>query len=310
MTASADLVVSGLGTVRPEGFDYRTELGPRGYKYLPPASQYLLAATRRAVVDAGDTLASVPEESRAAVVGTNSAVSSLHAVMDRTVIETSAQDLSPATAPFFSINLFGSRLASEHALKGFNLTITSPRVAGLEALQIGGRSVALSRASWLLVGATEAALDSAEPGAHTSETGAVVLVLESADAVAVRGSQAWGRCQVRTAFLPPATASHDRAAELVRAAFATFGGAHPVRAVLDGSPVAEALAVAIAAETGTEVDRCEAGAGCLEPLAQVAEALTGPSVRLVVTAAAEGNVAFALVTPVGELTRRDLCGHR
>jgi 3-oxoacyl-[acyl-carrier-protein] synthase II len=310
MTGSFDLVVSGVGTVRPEGFDYRTELGPRGYKYLPPASQYLLAAARRAVADAGDSLASVAEESRAAVVGTNSAASSLHAVMDRTVIETSAQDLSPATAPFFSINLFGSRLATEHALKGFNLTITSPRVAALEALQIGGRCVALGRASWLLVGATEAALDGAEPGARTSETGAVALVLESVDAVAVRGNQPWGRCRVRTAFLPPAAASRDRAAELVYAAFAIFGATHPVRAVLDGSPVAEALAMAIADATGTEVDRGKAGAGCLEPLTQVAEALTAPSVRLVITAAAEGNVAFALVTPVGELTRRDLCGHR
>jgi 3-oxoacyl-[acyl-carrier-protein] synthase II len=301
---TVDLVVSGVGAVRPEGFDYRTELGPRGYKYLPLASQYLLAAAKRAVADAGDIPVSVAEESRAAIVGTNSAASSLHAVMDRTVIETSAQDLSPATAPFFSINLFGSRLSTEYALKGFNLTITTPRVAGLEALQIGDRSVALGRASWLLVGATEAALDGVEPGAHTSEAGAVALVLESADAVARRGSQACGRCRVRTAFLPPATASRDRATELVRAAFATLGEGYPVRAVLDGSPVAEALAVAIALETGTEVVRDEGGAGCLAGLTHVAEALKGASRQLVIIAAAEGNVAFALITPPGELTRR------
>ncbi|WP_282961702.1 beta-ketoacyl synthase N-terminal-like domain-containing protein, partial [Streptomyces sparsogenes] len=142
MNPGVNLVVSGVGTVRAEGFDFRTALGPRGYKYLPPASQFFLAAAKRALADAGPrSLEAVDPERRAAAVGTNSAAASLHDAMDRTVIETGAAELSPATAPYFSINLFGSRLATEHHLKGFNLTFTSPRVAGLEALQNGGRAL-------------------------------------------------------------------------------------------------------------------------------------------------------------------------
>ncbi len=289
-TVRTGLVVTGVGVVRPEdGFDYRTELGPRGYKYLPIASQYLLAATKRAVADSGDGLAAVPEGGRAAAVGTNSAASTLHADMDRTVIETSARDLSPATAPFFSINLFSSRLATEHVLKGFNLTITSPRIAGLEALQIGGRSVGLGRAEWLMAGATEAPLDPAEPGADTSESGAVALILELASAVVGRAGRALGRCRVHTAFLPP---DGHHAREVVRAAL-DWAGDVPVRAVLDDSPIGTAIVAELA---DTEWVRVPAGAGCLGPLIQVANALTEGATRLVVTASAEGNVAFALVT--------------
>ncbi|NUS86148.1 MAG: 3-oxoacyl-ACP synthase, partial [Streptomyces sp.] len=178
---TADLIVTGVGTVRPEGFDFKTALGPRGYKYLPTASQYFLAAAKRALADAGPgTLEATRAERRGAAVGTNSAAASLHDAMDRTVMETGAADLSPATAPYFSINLFGSRLATEHELKGFNLTFASPRVAGLEALETGRRALAAGRARWLLAGATEQVLAEGEPGAETSEAGAVALVLEPA----------------------------------------------------------------------------------------------------------------------------------
>ena len=303
------LVVSGIGVLTPgqlgaaeEGwFDYRRELGPRGYKYLPPASRYLLAATKRALADSGQSPESVPDEARAAAVGTNSAASALHAEMDATVIGTNASALSPAIAPFFSINLFGSRLATEHGLKGFNLTLTSPRVAGLEAVQHGARSVGLGRASWLLAGAAEAALDPAEPGADSSETGAVALVFEQADAVSARDGKAYGRCRARTSFLPPDRAGPELAAELVRGALAAFGlttdRMPPVRAVLDDSPVGDAFAAVL---TGA-VTRVEAGAGCLEPMVQVADALAGlpedgSAEQLVGVAAAQGNVAFALLT--------------
>ncbi|WP_084468027.1 beta-ketoacyl synthase N-terminal-like domain-containing protein [Actinokineospora inagensis] len=292
---TVDLVVTGVGVVDPAaGFDYKVELGKRGYKYLPSASQYLLAATKRAVADAGDALATVPEESRAAAVGTNCAASALHAQMDRTVIDADANDLSPATAPYFSINLFGSRLATEHALKGFNLTVTSPRVAGLEAVQAGGRSIALGRAGWLVAGAAEEALDPAEPGADTAETGAVAIVFEPAAAVAARGGRVLGRCVVRTAFLAPTGLTPDLVAGVIGPVRA-WAGDVPVRAVVDSSPVGEALAAAF----GPDTTVVRAGAGCLRPMAEVAAVLAAGERALVVTAAAQGNVAFALVTPGG-----------
>ncbi|GGQ06445.1 beta-ketoacyl synthase N-terminal-like domain-containing protein [Streptosporangium pseudovulgare] len=296
---SVDLVVTAAAVVDPEGgFDHRTELGPRGYKYLPTASQYLLAAVKRALAAAGEGLASVPEDARAAAVGTNCAASALHARMDRTIIDAGAGDLSPATAPYFSINLFGSRLATEHALKGFNLTLTSPRVAGLEAVQAGSRSVALGRASWLVAGAAEEPPDPGEPG-DGGEAGAVALVLEPAGAVAARGGHALGRCAVRTAFLPPAGPPDElaRRAERLLEPVLGWSGRVPVRAVVDSSPVGTALAGALSARA--EMTEVPAGAGCLRPAAEVAAALTWDGPTLVATAAAEGNVAFALVTPGG-----------
>ncbi|WP_052713696.1 beta-ketoacyl synthase N-terminal-like domain-containing protein [Streptomyces katrae] len=154
----APLVVSGIGVVTPRGdrpreaargarpaaaaragdwFDHRTRLGPRGYKYLPAASQYFLAAAKEAMADARDEPDRWPAELRGAAVGTNSSAAALHEAMDRTVLAEGAAALSPVTAPYFSINLFGSRLATEHGLKAFNLTVTSPRVAGLESLETG-----------------------------------------------------------------------------------------------------------------------------------------------------------------------------
>ncbi|MEU7371150.1 beta-ketoacyl synthase N-terminal-like domain-containing protein [Streptomyces hygroscopicus] len=254
------LVVTGIGTVSADGFDFRTALGRRGYKYLPAAAQYLLAAAKGALAQAGPgALEAVGPEERGAAVGTNSAAVALHHTMDRTITATGAEDLSPALAPYFSVNLFGSRLATEHDLKGFNLTFTSPRVAGLEALQAGRRAIATGRARRLLAGATEEALPEGEPGADRPESGAVALVLEPASAARNRGAAALGRVAVRSFFLPPRVAASadgaGQAAALLRDALAALGhrADRPltVTAVLDGSPVGEAVAAALAGRAPT-----------------------------------------------------------
>ncbi|MEU3402845.1 beta-ketoacyl synthase N-terminal-like domain-containing protein [Streptomyces sp. NPDC006670] len=319
----APLVVSGIGVVTPRGdrpveaarsarpsgaaqagdwFDHRTRLGPRGYKYLPAASQYFLAAAKEALADARDEPEHWPAELRGAAVGTNSSAAALHEAMDRTVLAEGAAALSPVTAPYFSINLFGSRLATEHGLKAFNLTVTSPRVAGLESLATGARAVAAGRAAWLLAGATEEALDPAHAGHADSERGAVALVLEPLESVRARGGRAYGHCRVRSLFLPPRTAAAGRGAQrarqLIDAALAAWGagpaGAARVIAVLDGSPVGRAVAEAL----GPGAETVPAGAGALEPLLQAAGALAAlPGPVLLVTAAAQGNLALALLTP-------------
>lgn len=321
MTTAMDVVVTGVAAVTPRGhtlaealaaercappdgwFDPRQRLGKRGYKYLPAASQYLLAAAHGALADARDDLAAVAPDARGVAVGTNSAASALHASMDRTVVRSSADDLSPAFAPFFSINLFSSRLATEHELKGFNLTSTSPRVAGLEALETGLRSLRLGRAAWLLVGATEEPLDPDQPGAASSECGAVALVLEPAQAAEHRGAAVYGHLRARTAFLAPALAAghagQRRATELWREGLRALGaGSGPAGALLvvDDSPVGRAVAAAV----GEDSQRAAAGAGCLEPMLQAAGLVAcGACERVLVTASAHGNVAIAVATPAG-----------
>jgi len=308
-------VVTGIGVVSPRGFDasaaskprqtpdhdwfdYRTHLGRRGYKYLPSAAQYFLAATNRALDEHG-AFVELPAALRGAVIGTNSATDSLHADMDQTILAVGANGLSPATAPYFSVNLFGSRTAMEHSLQGFNLTLTSPRVAGLEALQVGLRSLRAGRASWLLAGVAEE-----EPGdsrSDTAEQGAVALTLESAGRVRARGGEELGRLEVRTFFLPPSVAATDvgrqrldRLLALTRRSGAD-GRFPEVRAVVDDSEVSEAVVRSL----GADLRRFPAGSGALEPMLQVSEALRsrGEAITVIVTAAAQGNVAVARISP-------------
>ncbi|WP_260867980.1 beta-ketoacyl synthase N-terminal-like domain-containing protein [Streptomyces sp. SAJ15] len=291
-----DVVVSGIGVVRPEGppvegwFDHRAELGRRGYKYLPAASQYFLAAARRALAHGGDALAAVDPGHRGAAVGTNTAVHAVHEEIDDTVLrgKRGADDLFPPTAPYFSVNLFSTKLATEHAVKGFNLTLTTPRVAGLEAIATGTSCLAADRARALVTGVAEAALGDPAAG-EAAEAGAVALVLEPAAAATARGGRGHGRLAVRTAFLPPDALTAGAVAE----ALGPLDGA-PVTAVLDDSPVAEA----VAASLGADVERVPAGPGALEPLLRIAGALrAGGPPSLVVTAAAEGHLAVCRVAP-------------
>ncbi|WP_457033044.1 beta-ketoacyl synthase N-terminal-like domain-containing protein, partial [Kitasatospora sp. P5_F3] len=218
---TTDLVVSGLGVTTPwsddprraaQGapgagqtdpgwFDVARQLGPRGYRYLPPACGYLLAATRRAVAEAGG-LERVPEDERALVVATNHAATGVLDGMDEAVADQGAQALSPALAPYFSINTYAGRVTTEFATKGFAVTLTSPAVAGFEALALGSNSVLRGRASALLVGATEAALPAGHRAAGLGEAGAAVLVLEPAGSAHRRGAAVRGTVRAASLAVP------------------------------------------------------------------------------------------------------------
>nr|BCN28645.1 3-oxoacyl-ACP synthase [Streptomyces sp. SANK 60404] len=308
---AVDPVVTGIGVVTPEAldpagertgpwFDLRAQLG-RGYKYLPKASQYLLAATTRALADTGAALADVPEDRRAVTIGTNNGMSQLYGEFDRTVIEGDSTLLSPATVPYFSVNLVGSRVAMEHALKGYSLGVHTPRVAGLEAIEHGTRALRAGRSQWLLAGAAESPLDWSEPGSEGSEDGAVALVVEPAAAVAARGGRAYGRVGVRGFLLPPPVAAApdgaQTASRLLRTALqgvGVTGTRPPVRLIGADDAVTRAVADAL----GDGVTRHPAGVGCLAPVLHVTEALHRPGTpQLVVAVAAQGNVSVALVTP-------------
>ena len=287
--------------VQPGWFNARARLGPRGYKYLPPAGQYLLLAARRAIHDGGG-LEHVAAHRRGATVGTNSGLAEVFDTMDRTVVESTADDLSPVTAPYFAINVLSSRLAAEHEMKGFQLTLTSSRVAGLEALETGTRALAVGRCSLLIAAAMEHVLPGRGTGRPASEQGAVALVIESAAGAQARGVRPHGRCRTRTVFAPPtATAGPDgrrRVRDLLGPALTAVGAepGDPVHAVLDDSGVARAVRAAL---TDRPVASTVApGAGCLNPMIRVAGLLAaGAGPALVVVATAEGNIAVTRVAP-------------
>ncbi|GAA0373446.1 hypothetical protein NE235_35455 [Actinoallomurus spadix] len=317
---ATDAVVTGIGVVVPPGtpadpgrpwFDTRARLGPRGYKYLPAASRYLLAAAREAMADGGG-LDLVPGERRAATFGTNSGSAAVLDGMDRTVADGHADDLSPAMAPFFAINVLGSRPCAEYEVKGFQLTLTSPRVAGLEAMEVGLRALSLGRCSSLLV----AAMEDGPPGPASPvadgpalpEEGAVAMVFEPPAAAAARGGRWYGACRARTAFLPPHLAGtregQDRLGRIVTDLLTGLGADRPlpVHVIADGSAVGETVAAVLTAHprTGPITSRTAAGLGCLTPMVRLAGLLaarTGD--RLIVTATAEGNLALARIFDPG-----------
>ncbi|MFE7779026.1 beta-ketoacyl synthase N-terminal-like domain-containing protein [Streptomyces sp. NPDC057445] len=280
-------------TPAPGWFDVTAALPGRGYKRLPAACQYLLAAARNALDDAGAAPASVPAERFGVVVGTNNAGMALMDEQDRIILDGDADGIGPITAPYFAMSVFASRLAVEHTIHGFTLTTNSPRTAGLDAIQAGARALARGRADLVIVGATEETLPQSEPGADKSDTGAVALVC--APATGTPDPASYGTCQVRNAFLAPGVAP-AAALEETWAKLTADGPPH-VHAVLDDSPTGRAVAAWLEGKAA-EVSVSPAGPGCVSPMRHVAALLGaggGPD-HLVVTAAAEGNVAFLRVT--------------
>ncbi|MFB6889894.1 beta-ketoacyl synthase N-terminal-like domain-containing protein [Kitasatospora sp. NPDC056327] len=310
LSAPDDIVVTGAAVLAPAPgdppggwFDADAELGPRGHKYLPRGACYLLAAGRRALRSAG-ALECVPPERRGLAVATNNALAPLFGTMDDTVVHSDAGRLSPALAPYFAVNVVAARLAAEQSLKAFNLTVTTPAVAGVEALQHAMRALRLGRADLVLVAAVEDHLAPGTPGEGESEEGAVALVLESRPAALRRGAPAQGTLRAATTFLPPTAGratpapdapGPDDAPGALRHALADLLAAvdahppAPLHLVLDSSPRARATAARLPAAAGTAA----AGAGCLRPLLDAAQPLTARTGtgRLVLAATAHGHLA-------------------
>jgi 3-oxoacyl-(acyl-carrier-protein) synthase len=195
-------------------FDAPTHLGARGWKYLTPASRYLLAAARHALADAALDPALVPPESMGVVVGTNFAAHPVVARMDGVVIAEGADELSPAEAPNFSVNIPASQVSMRYAMRAFNLSLTNPVVAGLEAVLTLASAIRRDRARLGIAGATE---ESPGPAAHGSAAeGACCLTLERVGDALRRGATL--RSEVAgglSRFVPPG--DHDALDALGRA---------------------------------------------------------------------------------------------
>ncbi|GAA0419200.1 beta-ketoacyl synthase N-terminal-like domain-containing protein [Streptomyces luteireticuli] len=305
-----DLVVTGIGVVSPRGcdpaalvldgaagaddawFDVAAELGARGYKYVPPSCRYLLAATRRAVADAGDPFAGVPETERGMALGTNSGIAALIDAMDETVTGPGAERLSPATAPYFSINTLAGRVAMDHGVKGWNLTLTSPRTAGLESLLAGSRAVAAGRSTLLLAGSTEAALPAHHPAHADSEAGAAVFVLQPRSR---SRADHYGTCRTVTFSLP---AAEPQLEETLIRLLKDAPTPEAALVIADASPVAATLARHLRDDLGIPTDTAPAAAGTLLPVLHLARALSRPGhPRLLATGSPDGACAVTLAHP-------------
>jgi 3-oxoacyl-[acyl-carrier-protein] synthase II len=194
-------------------FDAARYLGPRGFKYLPPATRYMLAAAGVALTDAGATDGHYGPEDKGVVVGSNFAVAALHDAMDRTILQQGADAISPMEAANFSINLAASHVSMKYGCKGFNICLTSGIVAGLEAVMIGAQALRRGRARLVVAGATEGPVPAEIAdvvGGRIEDGGACALTLETARDAERRGAKVLGRyVGGALAFFDPARLGAD-----------------------------------------------------------------------------------------------------
>ena len=133
------------------------------------------------------------------VLATNGGLARLFDDMDRQVAgEEGADGLAPVSAPYFAVNVLGNRVAADHGLKAFALTMASPRTAAMDAVEAGARALRAGRCDVALVAATEHRL----PGGAAGEEGAVAFLLEAGDqheAPVLRAGSLFVPPQIRTA---------------------------------------------------------------------------------------------------------------
>lgn len=333
----ADVAVTGVGVVSPWGdeaevaaaygglpaegawFDHRVRLGARGYKYLPAAAQYVLAAARDAVAD-GDWGAGVAADRRGLLLATNAGLAGVYDTMDATVAEQGADGISPALAPYFAVNVLGNRLAAELSLHGFALTVATARTAALDALSTGALALAAGRCGALLLAATEEPVPAARGGG--GEQGAAVLALEPLAAARARGAAVHATLRARSVFLPPGALDRregrERAARVLDRVLHELHERVPgapvpqVHLDLDTSPVSEAVAGALTATrmraAAAQDEPPPRRTGCLGPALALAHAVTAPEggERLVVSATGAGQVAFVRVRAVQDRLTQEL----
>ncbi|WP_405471669.1 beta-ketoacyl synthase N-terminal-like domain-containing protein [Streptomyces canus] len=335
----------GLPSDGREWFDHRVRLGARGYKYLPAAAQYVLAAARAAVAG-GAWADAVPADRRGLLLATNAGLAAVCDAMDATVAERGADGISPALAPYFAVNVLGNRLAAELSLHGFALTVATARTAALDALSTGASALAAGRCGALLLAATEEPVPAPRGGG--GEQGAAVLALEPLTSARARGAAVHATLRARSVFLPPGALArpegreraarvldrvleelvpgarvHEGASAVAGEAPGVSGGAGrvpggPVSSALsvhldlDTSPVSEAVAGALAGvrtRMGAEQDEVPLRrTGCLGPALALAHAVTArdEGERLVVSATGAGQVAFVRVSPVQDRLTQEL----
>ena len=120
------VLLTGAGRVRAEEvgeggswFDPTEHLGPRGWRYLTPATRYVLAAAGLAMKDAGFDPAALPDNQVGVAIGTNFAAAPVVGRFDDVVAEETAAGISPAEAPAFSVNIPASQISMRHALRAF-----------------------------------------------------------------------------------------------------------------------------------------------------------------------------------------------
>lgn len=265
----------------PHWFDPVARLGRRGWKYLSPATRYLLAAARTAVADGGPG----PHPDRVGVVaGGHDVMTATHARMDAALVAGGVAGVSPVEVPWFSANNPASHLCVDLPARAFCVTMTNPVTAGLDAVLFARTAIDAGRADRVIV----AAVEDAVPGAVLP--GAVALVLDDGPA----GPSITGGV---SAFAPPGNHSLTTAAARRVAALAEDGARLVVCAAPGAEPITRVIRDVLA---GTVKPGGDHGPrhGTVSALRHLCGALEEPGPALVVAVSARGHVTAISGTSV------------
>lgn len=289
-----------------DGFDPVVHLGKRGWRILPPATRYGMAAARLAAADAFGSVEEAPSGPAVGVsIGTNFAVDALVERFDRAVVSEGVRGLSPMEAPQFSINLAASQIAIMQQLTAFSLTFCTLIVAGFEALAAAREALFEGRAEHVLAGAVEGKPPLAADdvlGPRTDAGGACVLWIEPLEGALERRAVVHAvitdvvRGSMRIDGMPAAPAALRRLGT----------GLNPARdAHLMRGRCSNAVAEAVGAALGSVPTRWhpDAPQSSVTPLLDIVRLATGPG------GPASGAVTTAL-SPQGQyIAVRVECHH-
>lgn len=169
-------------TAVDDWFDPTSVFGPRGFRHMTKAAQYVLASAASCVDHMSLENDELAVADGAVVIGTNFAIYEPVLQLDRTVRNEGAHLIRPTVTPNFSVNIPASVVSIKHGFRALNVTLTTPVTAGLDAVMQGAKYIVNGRANFAIVGAAEDStpveLTSEPHGLFGADGGACLLGLK------------------------------------------------------------------------------------------------------------------------------------
>jgi 3-oxoacyl-[acyl-carrier-protein] synthase II len=298
--ALAAAIAAGRGRVAGNDFDPSRELAPRNTRPLDRLSQLVVAATARALADAG--CGSDYRAAHAVGLALGTVFSGVRTIcaFDRRAIEAGPQYVSPLDFANTVLNAAAGQAAIWHQLRGANATIAAGGASGLQAIAYAADLIAAGGIDAMVAGGADEL--SAEAVAALADAGrgddpplgeaAAMVVLEAEDTACARGAK------IRAIILGQASGMAHRPDGSVDASLA----ARIWRAALDDAGIREA-----GARMSTDAVRAAVGdtlgaAGALQVAASLERLRAQPGVGtiLVDTMGTDGQCcAVVLGTTAG-----------
>lgn len=151
-------------------FSYKDVLGKHGYRYMPLGAQLALAATRAAEPFPGGS----PD--RSLWVATSTYGPAIHEIFNTMSFDSGPESIGPATAPYFSANLLGARVAEEYNCQAGACMFSDSVAASFHALEAAIVSLDRGRGGEALVVAAEAPTENIKTQRGGGQFGAALLL--------------------------------------------------------------------------------------------------------------------------------------